>query len=109
MLCPKESNNMSFTIQPPVQERLRTDEIIWLTTVRGDGRPHSVPVWFLWKDETIIVFSKPNNQKIHNLHHNPHVVLALDGAKRGVVILEGSAQLLERGEADAVLSAYGEK
>lgn len=100
---------MSFSVQPPVQERLRTDEIIWLTTVRRDGRPHSVPVWFLWEEETIVIFSKPDNQKIHNLRHNPHIVLALDGAKRGVVILEGTAQLLERGEADALLHAYDEK
>jgi len=100
---------MSFIIQAPAQERLRTDEIIWLTTVRRDGRPHNVPVWFLWEGETIVIFSKPNNQKVRNLRHNPHVVLALDDAKRSVVILEGTAQLLERGDADAILPAYDEK
>ncbi|GHO97780.1 hypothetical protein KSF_078280 [Reticulibacter mediterranei] len=100
---------MSFIIQPSAQERLRTDEVIWLTTVRRDGRPHSVPVWFLWEGETFVIFSKPDNQKIRNLCHNPHVVLALDGAKRGVVILEGTAQLLERGEANVILPAYDEK
>jgi PPOX class probable F420-dependent enzyme len=109
MLSAKESDTMSFTLQPSVQERLRADDLIWLTTVRRDGRPHSVPVWFLWEGETIVVFSKPHNQKICNLRHNPLVVLALDDAKRGVVILEGTAQLLERGEADTILPAYDEK
>jgi hypothetical protein len=28
--------------------RLREEGIAWLTTVRADGQPQSVPVWFLW-------------------------------------------------------------
>jgi Pyridoxamine 5'-phosphate oxidase len=30
------------------ERRLRTEPIVWLTTVRADGRPQSSPVWFLW-------------------------------------------------------------
>jgi PPOX class probable F420-dependent enzyme len=73
MLSAKESDTMSFTLQSSVQERLRADELIWLPTVRRNGRPHSVPVWFLWEGETIVVFSKPHNQKICNLRHNPRI------------------------------------
>ena len=28
-------------------ERLRTEEVIWLTTVGNDGMPQPSPVWFL--------------------------------------------------------------
>ena len=28
------------------ERRLRDEEIVWLTTVRRDGQPQSVPVWF---------------------------------------------------------------
>ena len=28
--------------------RLREEAISWLTMVRADGQPQSVPVWFLW-------------------------------------------------------------
>ena len=31
--------------------RLREERIAWLTTVRADGQPQSVPVWFLWMPE----------------------------------------------------------
>ncbi len=31
-------------------ERLRTDMIGWLTTVRSDGQPQTFPIWFLWDD-----------------------------------------------------------
>lgn len=27
--------------------RLRSEQILWLTTVRADGQPQSSPVWFL--------------------------------------------------------------
>jgi predicted pyridoxine 5'-phosphate oxidase superfamily flavin-nucleotide-binding protein len=30
-----------------VEGRLRANLMAWLTTVRPDGRPDSVPVWFL--------------------------------------------------------------
>ncbi len=29
------------------ERRLREEEIAWLTTVRSDAQPQSVPVWFL--------------------------------------------------------------
>jgi PPOX class probable F420-dependent enzyme len=100
---------MSVVLQPHVEERLRSDEMIWLTTVRPDGRPHSIPVWFFWESATILIFSKPNTQKIRNLRQNPSVTLALDDTKKGVVILEGAAELLGQGDGSVTLQAYGEK
>ena len=99
---------MSVVLQPHVEERLRSDEMVWLTTVRPDGRPHNIPVWFLWESATILIFSKPNSQKIRNLRQNQSVTLALDDTKKGVVILEGTAELLGRGDGSAALQAYGE-
>ena len=100
---------MSVVLQPHVEERLRSDEMVWLTTVRPDGRPHNIPVWFLWESATILIFSKPNSRKIRNLRQNQSVTLALDDTKKGVVILEGTAELLGRGDGSVTLQAYGEK
>jgi PPOX class probable F420-dependent enzyme len=88
-----------------VDERLRTEIIIWLATVRPDGRPHLVPVWFLWdnSESVIYIFSKPD-QKIRNLKQNPNVVLALNSPSgNDVVTLEGTATLLER---EAITTAH---
>jgi predicted pyridoxine 5'-phosphate oxidase superfamily flavin-nucleotide-binding protein len=42
-----------------VEGRLRANLMAWLTTVRPDGRPDSVPVWFLLRDdETILIYSQ---------------------------------------------------
>ncbi len=94
-----------------VDHRLRAEPIIWLSTVRPDGRPHLVPVWYLWDGRTILVFSQPGAQKVRNLRHSSQVALALDTADEGedVVIIEGEATLLPDGTVDATLPAYGEK
>ena len=94
-----------------IDRRLRAEPIIWLSTVRPDGRPHLVPVWYLWDGRTILVFSQPGAQKVRNLRHSRQVALALDTADEGedVVIIEGEATLLPAGTVDATLPAYVEK
>jgi PPOX class probable F420-dependent enzyme len=81
-----------------IEQRLRTDSVVWLITVRTDGRPHVVPVSFFWDGETFLICSKPNAQKVRNLRHNHHVLLALDGTGTwgdDVVVAEGTAELLD--------------
>jgi PPOX class probable F420-dependent enzyme len=53
----------------------------------------------------------PNNQKIRNLQHNPHVVVTLDDTKHGddVTVVEGKAELLNDANLSTTLSAYAEK
>lgn len=92
------------------EERLRTDQIAWIGTVRPDGRPHLVPIWFLWEGESVLFFSK-EDQKIRNLTQNPRATLSLDDTKFGgdVVLMEAEAELLARPSAEVVPPAYFEK
>jgi PPOX class probable F420-dependent enzyme len=96
---------------PHVDERLRKNLIIWLSSVRPDGRPHLVPVWFLWDGKNILIFSQPNTQKIRNLRQNTNVILALDDTKDGedVVMLEGKAEFLNDPAVNPTLPAYAAK
>src|SRR5215472_14948177 len=93
-----------------VDQRLRSDLIIWLTTVRADGRPHTAAVWFLWDGQTFLIFSMPN-QKVRNLRHNPNVMLALDDTKGGgdVITVEGTAELIDDPAIAPTLPAYVQK
>lgn len=74
-------------------ERLSREPIVWVGTVRSDGRPHTVPVWFAWSDPSILVFSMRNTTKLKNVQRHPLVSLSLDAAGGGtdVVIAEGQA------------------
>ena len=94
-----------------IDQRLRHDPIIWLSSVRPEGRPHLVPVWFVWDGASILFFSKPAAQKVRNLRYSPQVMLALDSADEGedVVLLEGRAELLGPDAPRSTLPAYAEK
>jgi PPOX class probable F420-dependent enzyme len=108
---------MPDTLKPQnehISQRLQSNLIAWFISVREDGRPHSVPVWFLWDGSYIIVFSQPENQKIKNIRHNPNVALSLDntGDDGGdVVTIEGTAEILTQQQValPAIISAYEAK
>ena len=89
-----------------IDQRLRGDLIMWLGSVRPDGRPHLTPVWFLWNGADLVIFSKPNQQKIRNLRQNRRVIVALDGANQGAIVLEGEAELLDDPAVNATLPEY---
>ncbi len=79
-----------------IAQRLSDEPIIWLCTVRPDGRPHNVPVWFAWHEPTILIFSMPATAKVRDMQRSPAVSLALDSADGGqdIVLAEGRAKLI---------------
>lgn len=93
-----------------IAERLQDEFIVWLTTVRADGQPQSVPVWFLWDGESFRIFSQPGKPKLDNIRQNPRVGLHLRGTESGgeVVVFEGVAELVAGGAATE-LPEYIEK
>ena len=93
------------------EERLRTEEIAWLTTVRPDGQPQSVPVWFLWDGEAFLVYSRPGARKLRNIEVNPKVGLHLNSNVEGgdVVRAECEAEVLAEAPPATEVGAYLEK
>lgn len=94
-----------------IDERLRAESIIWLTSTRPNGKPHSVPVWFWWDGETVLIFSQPGRPKVRNLRHSPYVVLALNATDEGedVVIVEGIAELTTQPTSELIPPAFADK
>jgi len=78
-----------------VHSRLKKDLAIWLGTTGRDGRPHSVPVWFWWDGETVLIYSVPG-QKVRDIQANPHVALHLNTDPTGgdVVRVDGAAKIV---------------
>jgi len=85
-------------VHAEVLARLTTDQIGWFTTVRADGSPHAVPVWFLWHAGRLLVMSEPHTAKVSNVRRGSAALLHLhtrpDG--NGVVVLSGPAVVSDR-------------
>ena len=107
-----------MSVSPAAAHRLDrfldTEPVVWISSVRPDGAPHLVPIWFTWDGESLLVFSKPHAQKVRNVRANPTVMLALGdpAADFDVVLVEARAEL-DRAPARSLpaahLAKYGER
>lgn len=66
---------MTFTPHPALEERLRTEQLIWLSTTSAAGRPSPRPVWFFWNGQEVIIYSQPGAAKLRHIAANPKVSL----------------------------------
>lgn len=76
------------------EEVLAAAELFWITTVRGDGRPHVTPVVAAWAEGAVWFSTGAEEQKFANLRANSHVVLTTGCSQwdRGLdVVVEGEA------------------
>lgn len=94
-----------------IEERLRSEPTVWLSSTRPDGRPHVVPVWFNWDGSVFDVFSKPNAQKVRNLREHPQVMLAVGqpAEEWDVELVEGTAAIIARPTSEVVPPTMFEK
>lgn len=82
-----------------LEARLGREMIIWIVTVRRDGRPHMTPVWYVWLNDRVYIATGTDTQKFSNLHANQAVALALPDPE-SVLILEGEAHAADRNTTD---------
>ena len=94
-----------------IDERLRSEPTVWLSSTRPDGRPHVVPVWFNWDGSVFDLFSKPNAQKVRNLREHPAVMLAVGQPTEewDVELVEGTAAIIARPTSEVVTPTMFEK
>ena len=109
--------DQSQTLDAPLRGRqqaedaLRDDQVVWLSSVQADGRPHVVPVWFHWDGERIVAFSKPHARKVDNLRDQPRVMLAVGtpGPDFEVELIEATAELPDSSASDVMPAGFGAK
>src|SRR5438477_569613 len=94
------------------ERRIREERLAWLVTVRPDGRPEPLPVWFLWDGDSFLVYSQAGKRKLRNIEQNPSVALHLDGNGRGgdIIVVAGEARVSDDPPADQVpdyVAKYG--
>jgi PPOX class probable F420-dependent enzyme len=96
-----------MTLDPQIERRLQTEQNLWLATVRPNGAPHLVPIWFVWVAGKIYLCSGADSVKVRNLKQDPRVSLALEDGTHPLVI-EGLARLIGQAEA-AIIAEFQHK
>lgn len=83
--------------RPSIVVALQRSSVVWLSSVRPDGGPHVVPLWFLWDCQSILVFSKPGAQKVRNIRAEPRVMVAVGepGLAFDVELVDAVAELAD--------------
>ena len=98
-----------------VETLLDREAIVWLSTVRPDGRPHLIPIWFLWNGDAVLFASKPQACKVANLRAKAECMLAVGDpmADFDVALIEARAELASMTTTElltaGLLAKYGER
>ena len=94
--------------EPQHDPRLLTERNVWMATARPDGRPHLIPIWFVWLDDRFYICTGKESVKGRNLQANPNIMLSLeDGSKP--LIAEGVATFHEPPYAPGIAEAFQQK
>ena len=73
-----------------LMEQVRTAK---LATVRKDGRPHVVPIWFDLDEDTLVFTTGQTTIKASNIRRDPRVCLCVDDETPpfAYIMIEGTA------------------
>lgn len=88
--------DLSSAFGRAAQQHLENEYVIWLTTVDSKLAPQPRPVWFIWEDESFLVFSQAKAHKVAHIKKNPKVALHFNTDESGdkhVIIFVGEASI----------------
>jgi nitroimidazol reductase NimA-like FMN-containing flavoprotein (pyridoxamine 5'-phosphate oxidase superfamily) len=85
-------------------QRLTAARNYWLATVWPDHRPHAMPVWAVWQQDTLFFSGSTPSRKMRNLRTNPACVLTTEDAMEPVVV-NGTAEFVTDPEVIAAFLA----
>lgn len=78
-------------------KHLKQEYFIWLTTVDSTGAPQLRPVWFIFEEDSVLIFSKPSAFKLKHIVNNPNVALNFNTAdpkgEEDLIVFKGIAKV----------------
>ena len=79
-----------------VKQHLEKQHVIWLTTVDSHLTPQPRPVWFIWEQDSFLIFSQAKAHKVAHIKRNPNVALHFNTDESGdqhVIVFTGEASI----------------
>lgn len=78
-----------------VKRHIDEEYFIWLTTVDSHLMPQPRPVWFIWDQDSFLIYSEPKTHKVQHIMKHPNVTLHFNTAdargEKDVIVIAGSA------------------
>lgn len=81
-------------ISPTVRAFLNDKRFATLATLNADGSPQQTVMWYLLRDDTIVMNTARGRRKDENLLHDPRVSICVEDGYHYVAI-DGRAELIE--------------
>jgi PPOX class probable F420-dependent enzyme len=95
-----------------VKRHLHDQYVIWLTTVDSNLTPQPRPVWFIWEQDSFLVFSQAKAHKVAHIKRSPKVALHFNTDESGdkhVIVFTGEASIDTDSPPAHLVPAYFEK
>lgn len=95
------------------KKHLKSEYFIWLTTVDSTGTPQPRPVWFIWENDTVLIYSQAKAYKLKHIQNNPNVALHFNSAdaqgEKRLIMFTGTAVIDKNAMPTNKLRAYMRK
>ena len=95
-----------------VSRQLENQYVIWLTTVDSNLTPQPRPVWFIWEQDSFLIFSQARAHKVEHIKKHPRVALHFNTNESGdknVMVFTGEASIDPTSPSAHQVPAYFEK
>ena len=77
-----------------IKRQLKQAYVIWLTTVDSDLTPQPRPVWFIWEQDSFLIFSQAKAHKVAHIRQHSRVAIHFNTDETGdknVIVFTGEA------------------
>jgi len=79
------------------KKQIKSEYFVWLTTVDSKGTPQPKPVWYVWENDSFLIYSKAKAFKLKHIQKNPSVSLHFNTAdekgEQRLIIFTGIAKI----------------
>lgn len=96
-------------LERKAKKMIKSEYVVWLTTVDANHVPQPRPVWFIWDEDAFLIFSQPKAHKVQHIRENGSVSLHFNTDETGdqnVVVYIGMATLDAKTPPAHKVSAY---
>jgi PPOX class probable F420-dependent enzyme len=87
-------SDIKTKLESKAKRLVKNEYIVWLTTVDSVLTPQPRPVWFIWENDSFLIFSQPDAYKIQHIKQNAGVSLHFNTDETGdknVIVYKGKA------------------